>query len=51
MVQALVEGHGQRAAPEKVHALTRPFPTHGFERYEGRSSAYVVETMRCVLHF
>lgn len=51
MVQALLQGHGKLAAVQKAHVLIRDFPTLGFDRYEGGSSAYVVETMRCVLHF
>ena len=51
MVQALLEGHGKYAARQKAHVLERDFPALGFDRYEGRSSAYVLETMQCVLHF
>jgi len=51
MVQALLEGHGKLAARQKAHVFLRDFPMLGFERYEDRSSAYVVETMQCVLHF
>jgi ADP-ribosyl-[dinitrogen reductase] hydrolase len=51
MAQALLEGHGKFAARQKAHVLERDFPTLGFEHYEGRSSAYVLETMQCVLHF
>jgi len=51
MVQALLEGHGKYAARQKAHVLERDFPMLGFEHYEGRSSAYVLETMQCVLHF
>jgi ADP-ribosyl-[dinitrogen reductase] hydrolase len=51
MLHVLLVGHGKFAARQKAHVLERDFPLAGFERYEGRSSAYVLETMQCVLHF
>ncbi len=51
MVQALLDGHGKYAARQEAHVLERDFPMLGFEHYQGRSSAYVLETMQCVLHF
>jgi ADP-ribosyl-[dinitrogen reductase] hydrolase len=51
MLQALLEGHGKFAARQRARVLEREFPTLGFERYEGKSSAYVLETMQCVLNF
>lgn len=51
MVQALLAGHGKFAARQKARVLERDFPTLGFEHYEGRCSAYVLETMQCVLHY
>jgi ADP-ribosyl-[dinitrogen reductase] hydrolase len=51
MVQALLVGHGKFAARQEARVLERDFPLLGFEHYEGRSSAYVLETMQCVLHY
>lgn len=51
MVQALLLGHGKHAAHEKAHALRHSWPALDFEHYDGKCSAYVLETMTTVLHF
>jgi ADP-ribosyl-[dinitrogen reductase] hydrolase len=51
MVQVLLAGRGKFAARQRADVLASDFPLLGLERYEGRSSAYILETMQCVLHF
>ncbi|WOJ89235.1 ADP-ribosyl-[dinitrogen reductase] hydrolase [Methylocapsa polymorpha] len=51
MTQALLGGLSISAARAKADALTGAHPELGFEPYQGKSSAYVVETMQTVLHF
>jgi ADP-ribosyl-[dinitrogen reductase] hydrolase len=51
MTQALLCGHGMTGARAVADALASAHPELGFEPYQGKSSAYVVETMQTVLHF
>ncbi len=51
MVQALLAGQGQDALRSMAEGLQRRCPALAFEPYEGKSSAYVVETMQTVLNF
>lgn len=51
MTQRLVNGKGKAAARQTADALTGAYPDLSFEPYQGKSSAYVVETMQTVLHF
>lgn len=51
MTQALLCGQGKTAARAAADALASAHPEIGFEPYQGKSSAYVVETMQTVLHF
>ncbi len=51
MIQALLGGRGEIGARAAADALTRAHPELGFEPYQGKSSAYVVETMQTVLHY
>jgi ADP-ribosyl-[dinitrogen reductase] hydrolase len=56
MTQGLLDGNGKvsarkASARETADALTRAYPELCFEPYQGKCSAYVVETMQTVLHF
>ncbi len=51
MMHALLSGRGKRAAHEIADAVIDRQHDFRFEPYGGRSSAYVVDTMRTVLHF
>lgn len=50
MVQRLVEGGGIAACREEARALVAAHPAFRFERYRGPCSAYIVDTVRTVLH-
>jgi ADP-ribosyl-[dinitrogen reductase] hydrolase len=51
MMQALLTGQGKEALRSMADALQRRCPALAFEPYDGKSSAYVAETMQTVLHF
>jgi ADP-ribosyl-[dinitrogen reductase] hydrolase len=51
MMQALLAGQDKDALRSMADALQRRCPPLAFEPYEGKSSAYVVETLQTVLHF
>ncbi len=51
MVQRLIDGGGMADARAEARALTERHPLFRFERYNGHCSAYVVDTVRTVLHF
>lgn len=51
MVQRLVLGGGISDVRREARALVQHQPAFRFERYAGLSSAYIVDTMRTVLHF
>ncbi len=51
MTQALLADGGKEAVRTMADALQRRCPALAFEPYEGKSSAYVVETLQTVLHF
>jgi ADP-ribosyl-[dinitrogen reductase] hydrolase len=51
MVQALLAGRGGAAARELAEALAARRPEFHFGRYDGHSSAYIVDTMKTVTHF
>lgn len=50
MVQRLVLGGGMPDCREEARALTERHPAFRFEKYRGPCSAFVVDTMRTVLH-
>jgi ADP-ribosyl-[dinitrogen reductase] hydrolase len=50
MVQRLVMGGGVTAAREEAKALVALHPAFSFERFRGPCSAYIVDTVRVVLH-
>lgn len=51
MVQRLVKGGGITDCREEAQALVRAHPAFRFDRYNGVCSAYIVDTVRTVLHF
>ena len=51
MVQRLVKGGGVIDCRQEAQALARIHPQFRFERYNGHCSAYIVDTIRTVLHF
>jgi ADP-ribosyl-[dinitrogen reductase] hydrolase len=51
MMQALLAGQDKDALRSMADALQRRCPALAFEPYEGKSSAYVVETLQTVLTF
>ena len=51
MMQALLSGRDKDALRSMAEALQRRCPALAFEPYEGKSSAYVVETMQTVFNF
>jgi len=51
MVQRLVKGGGVNDCRQEARALARIDPQFRFERYNGHCSAYIVDTIRTVLHF
>lgn len=51
MTQGLVAGRGKDAARREADELRRAHPVLEFESYDGKCSAYVLETMATVLHF
>ncbi len=51
MVQRLVKGGGINDCRQEAQALTRTHPEFRFDRYTGQCSAYIVDTIRTVLHF
>jgi ADP-ribosyl-[dinitrogen reductase] hydrolase len=50
MTHALVLGQGPEAARKRAEALRSSWPGLEFERYNGVSSAYVLDTIQTVLH-
>jgi ADP-ribosyl-[dinitrogen reductase] hydrolase len=50
MVQRLIRGGGITASREEAKRLVQDHPEFRFERYRGPCSAYVVDTVRTVLH-
>jgi ADP-ribosyl-[dinitrogen reductase] hydrolase len=50
MVQRLVQGGGVAACRDEAKALVEAHPTFRFDRYRGICSAYIVDTVRIVLH-
>ena len=51
MLHALLAGRGKRVAHDIADAAIEQHGDFRFEPYSGRCSAYVVDTMRTVLHF
>ena len=51
MVQRLVRGGGISDCREEAQALIGAHPEFRFDRYNGVCSAYIVDTVRTVLHF
>ncbi|MGF1640573.1 MAG: ADP-ribosyl-[dinitrogen reductase] hydrolase [Rhodospirillales bacterium] len=51
MVQRLVEGGGIADCREEAQALIGRHPQFRFDRYNGVCSAFIVDTVRTVLHF
>jgi ADP-ribosyl-[dinitrogen reductase] hydrolase len=51
MLQALLAGQDKDALRNMAEAMQRRCPALAFEPYEGKSSAYVVETLQTVLNF
>lgn len=51
MVQRLVAGGGFNDCREEARALVEEQPQFRFERYNGVCTAYIVDTIRTVLHF
>ena len=50
MVHRLIEGGGVSACREETKALLAKHPQFRFERFRGPCSAFIVDTMRTVLH-
>lgn len=50
MVHRLIDGGGVSACREEAKALTARHPQFRFERFRGPCSAFIVDTMRTVLH-
>lgn len=50
MVHRLISGGGVSACREEAKALTASHPQFRFERFRGPCSAFIVDTMRTVLH-
>lgn len=50
MVHRLIEGGGVSACREEAKALVAKHPPFRFERFRGPCSAFIVDTMRTVLH-
>lgn len=50
MVQALVKGGGVPAARQEAQRMIERHPQFRFDRYKGQCSAYIVDTVRTVLH-
>ena len=51
MVQRLVKGGGVSDCREEAQALIATHPQFRFDRYNGLCTAYIVDTIRTVLHF
>lgn len=51
MVQRLVTGGGINDCREEARTLVEDHPQFRFERYNGVCTAYIVDTIRTVLHF
>jgi ADP-ribosyl-[dinitrogen reductase] hydrolase len=51
MVQRLVKGGGVSDCREEAQALMEIHPQFRFDRYNGLCTAYIVDTIRTVLHF
>lgn len=51
MVQLLVRGGGIHDCRREAQALVALHPQFRFDRYNGQSSAFIVDTVRTVLHF
>ncbi|MCW5698306.1 MAG: ADP-ribosyl-[dinitrogen reductase] hydrolase [Rhodospirillales bacterium] len=51
MVQQLVKGGGISECRQEAQSLTQMHPQFRFDRYSGPCSAYIVDTIRTVLHF
>ncbi len=51
MTQALLAGHGMKAARDEANALVDKHKCFRFETFRSQSTAYVVDTMQTVLHF
>lgn len=51
MTQALLAGHGMKAARDEANALAARHRCFRFETFRGQSTAYVVDTVQTVLHF
>ncbi len=50
MVQALIRGGGVPAARREAQQMVERHPSFRFDRYRGQCSAYIVDTVRTVLH-
>jgi len=51
MTQALLAGHGMKAARDEANTLVDKHKCFRFETFRSQSTAYVVDTMQTVLHF
>jgi len=51
MVQRLIKGGGVSDCREEAQALIELHPQFRFDRYKGLCTAYIVDTIRTVLHF
>ena len=51
MVQRLVKGGTMKDCRDEAQALIRQQPQFRFDRYSGHCSAFIVDTIRTVLHF
>ena len=51
MVQRLVKGGGINDCRQEAQELSRIHPQFRFDRYNGVCSAYIVDTIRTVMHF